>query len=163
MSKPKSVNTAIIVAEYPWGVPPEILRVMDKECFNDRSVDGIIGAKHPRTLANSYDGLIISPTSLLFGAIHVAAWAFHFPSAVDMWIWRVASCISALALLVGNAGYHLNATFNGSSTGFVGLCCAWVLYTVARFVLMVEMIRTLFYLPSGAFISTWAAGFPHIG
>ena len=34
-------------------------------------------------------------------------------------------------------------------------------YTVARIYIIVEMIRSLFYLPPEAFVETWSASFPH--
>jgi hypothetical protein len=38
-----------------------------------------------------------------------------------------------------------------------------VLYCISRIVLMVEMVRGLFYMTSDAFKATWAASLPHIG
>lgn len=36
------------------------------------------------------------------------------------------------------------------------------LYVIARLVLLVEIFRTLFYLPEDAYITTWASNIPHV-
>jgi hypothetical protein len=37
-----------------------------------------------------------------------------------------------------------------------------VLYIVSRMFLIVEIFRTLFFLPSKVYISTWSSSVPHI-
>jgi hypothetical protein len=36
------------------------------------------------------------------------------------------------------------------------------LYVLARAFLLVEIFRTLFYLPEDAYVTTWASNFPHV-
>jgi hypothetical protein len=36
------------------------------------------------------------------------------------------------------------------------------LYIIARLALLVEIFRTLFFLPPDAYVSTWASDIPHI-
>ena len=38
-----------------------------------------------------------------------------------------------------------------------------ILYCASRIVLMIQMVRCLFFLPREAFFATWAAGLPHFG
>lgn len=40
---------------------------------------------------------------------------------------------------------------------------SYLLYILARLFLIVEVFRSLLYLPPGAFIETWSGSFPHFG
>jgi hypothetical protein len=116
-------------------------------------------------------GLVIG--SVIFGAIHITAWNFAFPTSTERAIWRVASIYC-------------------TSTGFVFITmvvCALILdkfeilwrgdlldylldrapqlfcfgYVVARLFMIVETFRTLFFLPPSAYIATWASSnVPHV-
>ena len=108
-------------------------------------------------------------SSILFGSLHMIAWNFAFPTHVEQILWRTASlCITTtvpLCLLTGVilvvilgeilSGTYFNSVLNQFGRAFVAL------YTIARLYLLVEIFRTLFFLPPEAFISTWSTNIPH--
>ncbi|KAK1752636.1 hypothetical protein QBC47DRAFT_463181 [Echria macrotheca] len=116
----------------------------------------------------------------LFGGIHCLAWNFDFPTHIEQILWRVCSVLTAalpvlasplLALWIPARGR------DGTLTGYLAtgtirrieiaclVCLAILLvgYILARGFLLVEMFRTLFFLPPDAFTETWSASFPHWG
>jgi hypothetical protein len=114
---------------------------------------------------------LVSVSAALFGGVHAIAWNFAFPSTVERIFWRCASIYTAsapacaiLILLINGMfdlteqkwTHYLTAFFIILSTGLS------VLYTFARLFIIVEMFRTLYYLPPGSFVSTWASNVPHI-
>lgn len=169
-SKPKSVATVTIVAEYGGDIPTVVWDEMRRERSRTSTSAPIVGPAgnlvegFPVTMAGNQSLRVIGLVSLVLGAIHVAGWSFDFPSDADMWLWRIASCVSAGVLLIGAALVDIFEKYDAGRIWYVALVATVpVLYGVSRLVLIVEMIRTLFYLPPGAFVGTWAAGFPHIG
>ncbi|PNP50196.1 hypothetical protein THARTR1_09185 [Trichoderma harzianum] len=116
----------------------------------------------------------------VFGAIHAVAWNFAFPSRVELILWRCASIYTAAAplctLLLGYVGDTLdfNNSFEealGETIGnlLLGLCLLFmivlptILYILARLFIVVEMFRTLCFLPPESYVSTWTSNIPHIG
>lgn len=123
--------------------------------------------------------------SAIFGGIHVAGWNLQFPSVADMWLWR--SC--AIATTAIPATIALGFGLLGGLAGLVSTVFEKVTkkdtpewlefifvaivvlafgililgYVLARLVLIVEMFRTLFYLPPGAYNTpSWSIDIPHI-
>jgi hypothetical protein len=64
------------------------------------------------------------------------------------------------ANLVREGSYIDNKT---SAVGFVFFSGFLLPYILARLFLMVEIFRSLFFLPPDAFIDTWSGSFPHWG
>lgn len=110
-------------------------------------------------------GLFIG--GLVFGSIHVLAWDFVFASTIERTLWRVASIlciIMPLLFLVAlvlfsslDKRYHFERQLILRSQPF-----SIVLYIAGRLFLLVEIFRTLCYLPPSAFVATWATNFPHV-
>ena len=111
----------------------------------------------------------------LFGALHFIAWDFSFPTLAERWIWR-ASSISTVALPIFGVG--LNIAFfryivprlrrKGyvSLPGWIAAQMGWTIssiYVLARPFILVEVFRSLGFLPAEAFITTWSANIPHVG
>lgn len=104
---------------------------------------------------------------LVFGALHCAAWHSPFPTPVERLLWRIASIASTVLLwcyyLVLLGDIHIR------QPGFVkkGLLVLEAVivvgYVLARSFLVVEMFRSLCFLPPEAFRSTWAINIPHVG
>ncbi|PMD34719.1 hypothetical protein L207DRAFT_638239 [Hyaloscypha variabilis F] len=111
----------------------------------------------------------------IFGAIHIAAWNFVFPTPIERTLWRVSSIVSTVPVLVylaygilllslvccfdlenDNALLWLRIVTGISS---IPLCVA---YVVARLFIIVEIFRTFLFLPPSAYIATWASNVPHI-
>jgi hypothetical protein len=109
----------------------------------------------------------------MFGAIHIAAWNFAFPTSTERMIWRIASiyCTSPgfLVMIFGMCYgvletceiFWLSDTlYNTFDRAFQPICFG---YVVARLFIIVETFRTLFFLPPSAYIATWASSnVPHV-
>jgi hypothetical protein len=117
------------------------------------------------------NGLGLTLGSLVFGGIHLAAWKFEFPTRTEQILCRSASlwctcfcvvfylCAGILALVM------ICSPFIGSAEDRVIDVAQIVLlftYVVARLFLLVEVFRTLCFLPPGAYVATWASNVPHI-
>lgn len=139
-----------------------------------------LGTRHDVTHTVDYTflgtGTLLA--SVMFGAVHCVAWNFQFPTEIEKTLWRVASLVSTLILLIHPLVHTLKALFLAwvpVPVGFLvvkkGLRIAtgsltlvvMVGYVFARLFLMVEIFRSLFFLPPGAFVSTWSSSIPHIG
>jgi hypothetical protein len=193
--KPRSVNTTTVIAEFNGSIPDDIAIIHYDEC-RKKSTIANNSRIHP-----DYADCTVPVLAALLGAVHVAGAMFsHFPSPVDMWLWRTSAVVSAVSLPIlwvsaaifledekrpiiplprrSNTGLNkqrqdngghleegdtrsLRATPSLSAKLFLALCV--VLYCISRIVLMVEMVRGLFYMTSDAFKATWAASLPHIG
>ncbi|QYT02627.1 hypothetical protein H0G86_009620 [Trichoderma simmonsii] len=113
----------------------------------------------------------------MFGAVHAVAWNFAFPSRVELIFWRCATIFTT----AGPPGFFLLTWLHDMmepveqpkrlldrlkefvdsvalySVGFIML-----LYVAARLFIIVEMFRTLCFLPPGSYISTWTSNIPHV-
>ncbi|KAK8123227.1 hypothetical protein PG984_011897 [Apiospora sp. TS-2023a] len=111
---------------------------------------------------------------LVFGGIHLLAWNFTFPSEAERVLWIISCFITALGPLLyitEDIVYHaLSHPKRGiwgighieTSWGVVG-CVTGGVFVLARLFLFVEMFRSLYFLPPGAFLSTWTENVPHLG
>jgi hypothetical protein len=110
-------------------------------------------------------GLLLG--GLVFGSIHVLAWNFVFVSPIERTLWRVASilCITmpllflvALVLFaVLDKRYHfIRRVLLRSQPFYI------VLYIAGRLFLLMEIFRTLCFLPPSAYVATWATNIPHV-
>jgi hypothetical protein len=108
-------------------------------------------------------GLLVG--GMVFGAIHLAAWDFVFPTLLERKLWWVASVICTAGPLSLLLDYVLVYTLE--RPGFKAVCVfisvlLSPLYIVARLFLLVEVFRTLCFLPPSAYVATWAGNVPHI-
>ncbi|KAL6360662.1 hypothetical protein LRP88_06369 [Fusarium phalaenopsidis] len=102
---------------------------------------------------------------MLFGGLHLLAWNLDFPTDIEGLLWRtsalaiaVAPTVSSLLVLVESILFHRTDRYAKWSVTILG-----PLYLFARLFLLVESYRSLYYLPTGALISTWASEAPHLG
>ncbi|KIK64250.1 hypothetical protein GYMLUDRAFT_161867 [Collybiopsis luxurians FD-317 M1] len=98
----------------------------------------------------------------LFGSIHCAAWAFHFPSKLEGDLWRAMSlCITAapLAMIVG-----IIPAFIGRYRYLTRINpLLFVVYILARLTILVMAFVLLRDLPEGAFQEIqWTTYIPHV-
>ncbi|KAL6825959.1 hypothetical protein J3E69DRAFT_366517 [Trichoderma sp. SZMC 28015] len=117
--------------------------------------------------------------AMVFGAIHVVAWNFAFPSRVELIFWRCASLFTTAGPLGFFIWMMLLNVFEVtkeskrpsdrllklvSGTVYYGVLVLLIfLYIVARLFILVEMFRTLCFLPLGSYVSTWTSSIPHVG
>ncbi|KAK8078248.1 hypothetical protein PG996_004418 [Apiospora saccharicola] len=114
--------------------------------------------------------------SFVFGCIHLLAWNSGYPNETERILWIVSSFITALvpALAVVISLISVFAEELLPSTSTFGPQRVWsvianlifrdlpmAVYFVARVFLIVEMFRTLYFLPPEIFLSMWTKEIPH--
>ena len=108
--------------------------------------------------------MVFIVTSAPIGVMHLLAWDWYFPTDVDLWIWRIASITANGAGPVLLPIYLLLRRVGGKSAA---TSCFWytaMVYVLARFALIAEMVRCLFYMQPEAYLATnWVMNIPHIG
>jgi len=103
----------------------------------------------------------------LFGAVHVVGWNFSFPTRGEQIAWRAASLYTACFGVMFILGMILTifasraVDFVPDSSWMWWICIISWLYLLARLFILVEIIRTLFFLPPDAYVSTWVLNLPH--
>jgi hypothetical protein len=189
LPKPKGVNLSIVLMEFEGHIPIEQKALEQLRCrsltsfvrglFVPRAYISIFqeikGCHIPNdTLDASCRGLKrllnsgITVGAVIFGGIHVTAWNLSFPTPIERILWRTASVMSTALLPIM---YFILLLDHFAVGGFAkGLYRYWKplniiiggLYVIAKLFLLVEVFRTLFYLPEDAYITTWASNIPHV-
>jgi hypothetical protein len=105
----------------------------------------------------------------LFGGLHCLAWNFIFPTHIEVTLWRICSVATTLLPILSMYFSLQWLRYNGwaeseHSTaqrlhGLTLLLCFILPYILARSFLLIEAFRSLFYLPTEAFIDTWPGTF----
>lgn len=195
--KPKDVHVPYVILQYNGDIPNEVLETADNWRTNASStlasllkiLKSLISLPIPIPIPESSNrpGSQIpnhSPSSqrsrsesgqlaglffggIVFGAVHVAAWDFAFPSTVERKLWWAASIIctsTPIFLLTSTTMKRFLESFyeGGHWTIWIRVFLFPVLYIAARLFLLVEIFRTLLFLPPSAYVATWAANVPHI-
>lgn len=107
--------------------------------------------------------------AMVFGAIHVVAWNFAFPSKIELIFWRCASIyttVAPLCLPLSGAIVTWLESKEFKRPPALGRLITYIitmLYVAARLFIIVEMFRTLCFLPPGSYVSTWTSNIPHVG
>jgi hypothetical protein len=111
----------------------------------------------------------------VFGGLHCLAWNSHFPTSIELLLWRISSVLmTALPVLsiIPNYMWSQHNTINSlkhSSLrysrmrrlwGLVLLIVFLVPYLLARLFILFDVFRTLFALPPKAFVNTFASNLP---
>lgn len=103
----------------------------------------------------------------IFGGIHCLAWSFAFPTSYEVTLWKVASITTAaLPIVFVPMTIYISSDKHVNRVNWYQIFCLIVysaiilFYTLARLVILVEVFRTLCFLPPSAFISTWASNIP---
>lgn len=133
-----------------------------------------------RDMSGFVMGMVVWSASMAYGGVHAAAWDGHFPSRIEMWLWRASSiCIagSGLTWILINmlartfkgfkAYWGKVESLNAHWTSLVGLGSLATLcgltYLLARIYLVVEAFISLRKLPAAAFETfEWTQIFPHL-
>jgi hypothetical protein len=97
----------------------------------------------------------------LFGGIYIGAWNFVFLTNIALILWRVASLWSTASGVLIISMRVLAGLFGSQKKRLAIVKLLVFLYISARFYLLVETFRTLFFLPPLAYVSTWTANIPH--
>lgn len=111
----------------------------------------------------------------VFGGVHCLAWNFHFPTPGEALAWRICSVLTSAIPLLSVLPLGLWARWHPwdrlprkSSATRIALALTLIFgllvpYILARIFLLVEIFRSLFFLPPEAFVDTWSGAFPHWG
>ena len=104
-------------------------------------------------------------TTLLFGGIHLFAWDVDFPTKVESLLWKISALTATIAPTFC-ASLALRENIQDGTTGttmFPQVCMIALgpIFLLARLYLIVESVRSLFFLPPEAFVATWASNIPH--
>lgn len=125
--------------------------------------------------------------SITFGSLHCIAWNFSFPTDAEAFLWRLSAVFtivlplaSAFSLIGALFLYRWLDTKQGrvnheseyglhisTARGFIPMIFQFPIamgYLFARIFVVIEIFRSLFFLPPGAFQSTaWISAIPTIG
>lgn len=164
--KPRAVNSTVILPDLKLGACPSAAKIAKDNGPLRKS------AGTSKWKSDTWIPTIL--LSIVLGAIHIAGWNFAFPSQVDRWLWRscaIASAASPLLWMVLSLPVLAMTLTNFSDSAIVGglwvtalqQAILTVVYVIARTVLMALMVRSLFFLPPEAFVTTWATSIPHLG
>jgi len=120
------------------------------------------------TASRAASGGLSIAVGTVFGALHLFAWNFEFPSHADRLMWRVCSIFCTVSpFFVGaaidsslNNGLPVRPVLGHPMDAIAGI----VLYSTSRLILLVITFRCLKAMPFGAYQATsWTVFFPHIG
>ena len=178
-TKPKSVQVPHTILRYKEGIPHQVSsflkigsdspaqRTLWTEAFHNQASKLCIGSAIPNDWDPSdasYNTVGTLLASVVFGGIHIAAWGFLFPTAIEQIFWRAASLWCTCIFLVVCGLSVLGNTVLGNNERLLIAIVQLVfgLYVLARLYLVVEIFRCLCFLPPDAYISTWATNFPHV-
>ncbi|KAJ8118281.1 hypothetical protein OPT61_g725 [Boeremia exigua] len=97
--------------------------------------------------------------TIVFGALHLVGWQFHFPTNLEKWLWRASSiaCVilPLLVLVVIRRGFYENGCGNLITWAIV------VMYALCRVYMMVEMFVGLRAVPVDVYRTPqWSQYFP---
>jgi hypothetical protein len=101
----------------------------------------------------------------LFGGIHCLAWNSQFPTPTETLLGRIYSVITAAVPILAlpfMAFWARTPYPTGRRARPIGALFLFP-YILRRVFLIVEMFRSLFFLPPDAFVSTWSGSLPHWG
>jgi hypothetical protein len=180
LPKPKGVQIPVTWMEFEPTIPIRRLRSLHQRqlqgylrgLFAPRegivnSVD-VMGAPIPNDALQPSHAVIylhfgVAIGGIIFGAIHIGAWNFHFPTPIEQTLWRAASVLSTALLPVMYSVLLVNEFFARIPQLPIKIWDILFggLYLAARLFLLVEIFRTLFYLPPEAYVTTWATSVPH--
>lgn len=103
---------------------------------------------------------------MIFGGIHLFSWNFPFPTHLEQIMWRIAVLIVIAAptfIVMINLIENIRDKCPIEERPKWPAGIAAPLYIISRVFMIVESFRSLWYLPSDAFIATWVANAPHVG
>jgi hypothetical protein len=119
-----------------------------------------------------YFDLGVGAGAVLFGALHFLSWNQHFATPTERLLWRICLClavgipplflvISWTTIRVTHSKFRLLFWFNVFLLLFAYILLPLV-YIMARGYVLVEVFRTLAFLPAETFVATFTAEIPHL-
>jgi hypothetical protein len=136
-----------------------------------------------KSLLNKQETLVMSTVvwfaSILYGAVHIAAWNDHFPSTLEAWLWRSSACFiawSGAVWVIANSLTDRSKTIYNCWIRILSLQSHWYSYAMlgtavvvcgtsyifARAYLVIEAFISMRSLPAGAYDTPdWDKYLPH--
>lgn len=105
--------------------------------------------------------------TLLFSSIHLLTWDSDFPTRVESLLWKTAALTATLAPTLGGlfglgeSYLHREGTIGEIMLPRICMLLFFPSFLISRIYLVVESVRSIFYLPPRAFVATWASNIPH--
>ncbi|KFZ19144.1 hypothetical protein V502_03814 [Pseudogymnoascus sp. VKM F-4520 (FW-2644)] len=180
-SSPKDVPVPITFLQWAGPIPStitaEFIKFADSDRI-DRTSKAELGHRPFRNDFADKRKDVLSYTfivgALFFGAPHLFAWNFTFPTPAERIMWRASSLYCSLFglymhFLLRDIGILLMPHFPKSLHTWLGKFIrllgyvSLLAYVLGRLFLIVEMFRTLFFLPPSAYIATWTSSVPTFG
>ncbi|ETS74740.1 hypothetical protein PFICI_13224 [Pestalotiopsis fici W106-1] len=101
----------------------------------------------------------------IFGGIHLFAWNFPFPSHIETVLWRTSALIVVVVPIFSVLSIAIESILSNHTSQKTWKWPAMALtpiYLASRIYIMVESLRSLYYLPPEALAATWAQEAPHL-
>lgn len=105
---------------------------------------------------------LVVTVSALFGACHIIAWNFSFPSLIEQLLWRISSifCMALPLVIIIFSYVHPDIRYGIAYLFAVGLI---LMYFLARLTLLVEVFVSLRSVPAGVYQTVdWSLYIPHL-
>lgn len=182
LDRPQGVETPVYTKSARFATRSDIERLLatellpiDINIFKHNSADnvsfhnlcfGLQLVDKPRFLVRS------SAAAALFGRLRLLAYDFAYPSEIERLLLKGSAIgtmvVPALLALFTWCGSERPGTWR--VLRFVRWLCQFLAFVsllllllLARIFLLVEISRSLYFLPADAYRSTWASNIPHVG
>lgn len=112
--------------------------------------------------------LIASMVTIVFGAIHLFAWSYHFPSETEQALWRITSAITAGLPAIWVITFLMFVCGLGGENFVISLSVilstiAIPFYVLSRIMILALAVLSLRSLPSSVYETVrWTTFIPHI-
>jgi hypothetical protein len=181
-NRPKDVTTVFDVeaARYPTSDELSFIASIGPDIFGP--LRSTVSLPNNSAHQNGYGDMALGSTFavIFFGSLHLAAWNYEFPTPTERTLWRASTLMTIIVVpamcILPLLAWLFNALFNSNPPGrlvsrasvqrFCVSVTFWImapLFIAARLFILVEVIRSLAYQPSGSFKTTWASYVPHVG
>ncbi|KAE9984613.1 hypothetical protein EG328_008447 [Venturia inaequalis] len=109
---------------------------------------------------------------VVFGGLHCLAWNSQFPTPTEALAWRICAVVTTIVPIIATIPMFLfevdspltKTAQRRLAAGIIAVIFLLIPYILARLFLLVEMFRSLLYLPPAAFKETWSGwSLPHLG
>lgn len=182
-SKPKDVRTHLVLVAVRYPTIEEVFQIAEQGPVALME-GGRVGPWIPDRSMHRYGNKDVNVSNtfalgticggLLFGSLHFIAWDHTFPTHAELLLWRSAAIITLvvpIVLTAANRGYRLLVAPTLRAHGYIGASdiierqmgnAILSLYIVARLFVLVEVFRSLCFLPTEAYRTTWSANVPHV-
>ena len=121
-----------------------------------------VNGEEPETLPTYNLAMVV------FSAIHLIAWNFHYPNDTEQLLWRISALFTTVVPLIAVFLTYTalgedtkSVTFSKIGAGFI--LASAVVFPIPRLYLLVEAFRSTYFLPPTTYTGTWANSIPHIG